>query len=199
MKKAFILLFVLLPFYVMAIDDVSMEAYEQPYGERASISLKNNTNEPIRNVSFLLNYLDAKGNPISYEEFSIKIDIAPGKTKMIKISGPGLLDFYSIGSKGYHGDAKGYKVTYELQRYNLESNETNEANTDNVESIPSHITPTFSIFESIFFILFFIGIFVLVGAMAKRRNRNPILWVFLSFIFTPILMILLLAIIGKSE
>ncbi len=196
MKKAFTLLFVLLPFYLMAIDDVSMEAYDQPYGERASISLKNNTNEPIRNVSFLLNYLDAKGNPISYEEFSIKIDIAPGKTKMIKISGPGSYDFYSIGSKGYHGDAKGYRVTYELQRYNLE---TNEENTDNVESIPSLITPTFSIYESIFFILFFIGIFVLVGAMAKRRNRNPLLWVFLSMIFTPILIILLLAIIGRSK
>ena len=194
MKKTILLLFVLLPFYVMAIDDVSMEAYDQPWGEKASISLKNNTNGPIRNVSFLLNYLDAKGKPISYEEYSINIDIAPGKTKLTKINGPGLTDFYSIGSNGYHGDAKGYKVTYELKGYNYDESTSTEGYPLN------HDGPNqFDAYFYIIFFLFFIGFFVLVGAMAKRRNRNPILWVFLSFIFTPILMILLLAIIGKSE
>lgn len=44
-----------------------------------------------------------------------------------------------------------------------------------------------------------IGSFVLVAVMAKNRNRDPVTWVLLSLIGTPILMCFILLIAGKYK
>ncbi len=199
MKRLLLCILFIIPLYAMAIDDVSMVSYDQPQGERAAISLKNNTNDTIRNVDFLLNYLDAKGNPFSYEEFSINIEIAPGKTKMTKIKGPGILDYYSIGSKGYHGDAKGYKVTYEFKGYNLKKSTTNKTSDYSGYFFDDRRNGGYSSLTSIIFLITYVALLALVGSMARKRNRSALLWIALSLGFTPFVIIIILAIIGKSE
>lgn len=44
----------------------------------------------------------------------------------------------------------------------------------------------------------YVGFYVLVAIMAQRRNRSAALWLLLSFIATPILVILILLVIGKA-
>ena len=41
--------------------------------------------------------------------------------------------------------------------------------------------------------------YILVAVMAQKRNRSVVIWVFLSLIATPLLMILILLVIGKNE
>lgn len=44
-----------------------------------------------------------------------------------------------------------------------------------------------------------IGLYVLVAVMAQKRNRSIVVWVLLSLLGTPLLMIIILLIIGKKE
>lgn len=44
-----------------------------------------------------------------------------------------------------------------------------------------------------------VGMYVLVAIMAQRRNRNPAIWVLLSFIGTPFLICIILLAIGKNR
>ena len=65
---------------------VTLESYEQSWLDyEATLALKNNTSEEIRNVTFLITYLDMSGKELDYEEFFKKINILPGKTKKLDI------------------------------------------------------------------------------------------------------------------
>lgn len=44
-----------------------------------------------------------------------------------------------------------------------------------------------------------IGMYVLVAMMAKHRHREVALWLLLSFIFSPLLIIIILLCIGEDE
>ncbi len=44
-----------------------------------------------------------------------------------------------------------------------------------------------------------IGLYVLVAVMAKNRHREVVLWVLLSFLASPILIIIILLCIGDDE
>ena len=44
-----------------------------------------------------------------------------------------------------------------------------------------------------------VGLYVLVAVMAKDRNRRVVVWILLSLLATPILMIIILLVIGKNE
>ena len=57
---------------------------------------------------------------------------------------------------------------------------------------------TVAVIGIIFIVGIYFGWYVLVAVMAKHRNRNAALWVLLSLIGTPLLMIILLC-IGKDE
>ena len=50
-----------------------------------------------------------------------------------------------------------------------------------------------------FFKAFVIGAYVMVALMAKSRKRNIILWLLLSIIASPILIIIILFCIGDAE
>lgn len=45
----------------------------------------------------------------------------------------------------------------------------------------------------------YVGLYVLVALMAKRRNRSAALWVIVSLLATPLLAIIILLCIGKSN
>ena len=45
----------------------------------------------------------------------------------------------------------------------------------------------------------FVGLYVLVAVMAKQRRRSAALWVLLSLVTTPFLVMLILLCIGKAS
>ena len=73
---------------VFAVDssDISFVSYEQGWlDSKGTLALKNNTTEEIRNVKFLITYLDMSGNELDYEEYERRVTIAPGMTKKLDI------------------------------------------------------------------------------------------------------------------
>lgn len=44
-----------------------------------------------------------------------------------------------------------------------------------------------------------LGLYVLVAKVAQEQNRNVVVWLLLSFLTSPLLIILILLAIGKSE
>ena len=57
----------------------------------------------------------------------------------------------------------------------------------------------FLILAAIAVITLVIGLYVLVAIMAKNRHREVAIWVLLSFIASPILIIIILLCIGDDE
>ncbi len=61
-----------------------MVSYEQGWLDSdGTLALKNNTDRNINNVSFRITYLDMSGNALDYEEYSLRVDTAPGMTRKI--------------------------------------------------------------------------------------------------------------------
>ena len=68
------------------LNAVSMISYEQGWlDNEGTLALKNNTNEDISNVTYRITYLDMKGNPLDYEEYTSEIDVSPGMTKKVNV------------------------------------------------------------------------------------------------------------------
>lgn len=83
--------------------DITMVSYEQGWLDSSgTLALKNNSSEEIKNVVFLITYLDMSGNELDYEEFTRRVSIAPGMTKKLDI--PAYEHEYSvtIGHKNRH-------------------------------------------------------------------------------------------------
>ena len=54
-----------------------MVTYEQGWMDtNGALSLKNNTGVEVKNVVFLITYLDMSGNELDYEEFNKSVSIA---------------------------------------------------------------------------------------------------------------------------
>ena len=179
--------------------DINMVSYEQSWLDNmGTIYLKNNTSEDIYNVSFVLEYLDMEDNPMHYETFSYNIDIAPGMTKKLDIPAyePNRRYHY-YKTKDQFGNPA-FKLRYILKDYNSKVNKT----TNNLSS--PHIEHSNDINISFILIFLFIlgiyvGMYVLVAVMAQRRNRNPAIWLLLSFIATPLLICIILFAIGSAN
>ncbi len=183
---------------------VSMASYVQgSLDSNGTIALKNNTDEDIRNVTFILEYLDMQGNPMDYETFSLNIDIAPGMTKKIDVPA-----YEGERHYRYYKDKEdlgfpAFKINYELKSYN-----------DNKEAVRGPICigtaqedhdsdDTFKatllvIIITVVLLSIYIGMYVLVAVMAQRRNRNPAIWLLLSFLATPFLICIILLAVGKD-
>ncbi len=79
MKKLFLfILFIVQVAFVSAVDnEVSMVSYEQNWiDDQGTIALKNNTDNEVMSVSFMITYLDMNGNQLDYKEFKIFIVFA---------------------------------------------------------------------------------------------------------------------------
>lgn len=62
-----------------------------------------------------------------------------------------------------------------------------------------------ALFSSLFFLIvaliclaIYVGLYVCVAKMAQDRRRNPVLWLILSFLGTPLLMCIILYCIGDA-
>ena len=174
--------------------DVTMVSYEQSWKDlQGTLALRNNTEEEIKNVVFLITYLDMSGNEVDYEEFSKEVSIAPGMTKKIDITAyEHNRCYHYYKSEGVY-DNTSFKIKFQLKDYNVEPNE-----------LPGSGNGLHSYWFMSIIVLFIaigitVGIFVLVAVMAKKRNRNAALWILLSIIATPMLVIIILLCIGKAE
>lgn len=194
---------------------VSMVSYEQgSFDSEGTLALKNNTNETIQNISFTITYLDMKGTPLDNEDFFLNVDIEPRMTKKVNITAyehARNYHYYQTPDKGSGHPA--FKIRYKLKDYNFanaDENALQAADEDAVETeesrLPSIILPSLDMLTTpigitsiLVIIAITIGIYVLVGVLAKRRNRSVLLWILLGLTTTPLLAIIILLCIGPAE
>lgn len=196
---------------------VTMVSYEQSWLDtEGTLALRNNLNEDIHNVVFQIIYLDMSDNPLDYEEFSKKVDIAPGMTKKIDIPAYEYARHYHYykTKDEFHNPA--FKIKFKLKSYNErevvdvpaveDTGELNEEADDLKvgEGFPDMLVLGSGLVTWGFLIVFFViaisvGLYVLVAVMAQRRNRSVVAWILISLIATPLLSIVLLLFIGKDR
>ena len=215
-KKRFViaLLSIFLALTAYAVDkdlekDITMVSYEQGWlDSEGTLALKNNSSEEVKNVVFLITYLDMSGNELDYEEFSRRVSIAPGMTKKVDI--PAYehdRNYHYFKSENMPGGSPSFKIKFQLKDYNIEEEVAEESIDDNPLSTYSYdrssenegLYMIIAIVGLLFFIGITIGLYVLVAVMAQKRNRSVVVWVLLSLIATPLLMIIILLAIGKNE
>ncbi|MBQ4916920.1 MAG: hypothetical protein IIU72_03055 [Muribaculaceae bacterium] len=183
-------------------NDITMVSYEQSWLDyEGTIALKNNTNTKIENIVFQITYFDMSGNELDYEEFTENIEINPKKTKKINIPA------YERG-RSYHyyktpdGERRTkFKIQFKLIDYNVESSAFSTRGIELYEHDKQN--PLIYIICAIAIMLFVLGItigsYVLVALMAQKRNRNAALWVLLSIVASPLLVIIILLCIGNDD
>ena len=197
MKRKLIMLVVLLMVAVISfaqeVTGVRMIGYEQSYLDRkATIALKNETDETIRNVSFQLIYSDMSDQPMDYKDFHEKVEIEPGMVKKLDIEAYERMrnyEYYKSASE--YGSHQKFKVQFKLKAVNEPS------------FLDIDPDDTFFYFGmlilAVVLVLGNIGLFMIVGFMAKRRSRSVLLWLLISLFITPFLCIFVLLAAGDSS
>ena len=188
--------------------DITMVSYEQSWKDsQGTLALKNNTSEEIRNVVFLITYLDMSGKELDYEEFLKIVDIAPGMTRKLDISAyEHGRNYHYYKSEGLY-DNTSFKIKFQLKDYNVEEEVVEESIDDNPLSTYDYerssgnegLYMIIAIVALLFVIGITVGLYVLVAVMAQKRNRSVVVWILLSLLATPLLMIIILLVIGKNE
>lgn len=209
MKRFWIFLIGLVAFCTQGIaadadvEAVSMMSYEQEWlDHEATIALRNNTDQAIHNVTFVLDYLDMNGVPMDYKTYSYSIDIAPGKTKKLDIPAYEADRHYEYyKSKNGYSDHIKFKVQFTLSEYNSET--LSAADVSSEESMGDFIVYLLMIVLGVCCLLGVFGLviwlYAIVGRMAKNRNRDSTIWVLLALVFTPITIMLVLYIVGPKK
>ncbi len=192
------------------VNALRMASYEQTWSDnQGTLALKNNTKHTIYNVRYRLTYFDMKGNPMDYKDFYTEIEIAPGMTKKVNVEGYECDRNYSYYlSEACPSHPKKFKISYETLAYNQTEESCVQLNTDalltkespisEMDDEPTYLNNVVMIIIMLFVLAGYVGFYVLVAIMAQRRNRSAALWLLLSFIATPILVILILLVIGKA-
>lgn len=206
--------FVLLQSFAVPSDNanaVSMVSYEQNWiDSRGTLALKNNTSEAIHNVTFLITYLDMSGRELDYEEFFEEVEIEPGKTKKIDIDAYEHDRYYHYyKSENSPTGSPAFKIKFELKEYNSAKSSTDSRyrdpfDTDDTESDKSSghgegATILIAVIVGILIVAAIVGLYALVAIMAKKRNRNVVLWVLLSMFASPLLIIIILLAVGEDD
>lgn len=188
--------------------DITMVSYEQRWLDgHGTLALKNNSSETVKNVVFLITYLDMAGNELDYEEFTIHVSIAPGMTKKLDIPAyEHNRNYHYYKSENMPGGSPAFKIKFQLKDYNVEekvveSIDDNPLNSYDYDRSSENegLTLIIAIVAILFFIGIPIGLYVLVAVMAQKRNRSVVVWVLLSLLATPLLIIIILLAIGKNE
>ena len=188
--------------------DITMVSYEQGWLDSSgTLALKNNSSEEVKNVVFLISYLDMSGNELDYEEFTRRVSIAPGMTKKLDI--PAYehdRNYHYYKSENMPGGSPAFKIKFQLKDYNVE-----EVADESIDDIPfstynydnlsgnEGLYYIIAIGGILFFIVMTVGLYVLAAVMAQERNRSVVVWVLLSLLITPLLVIIILLAIGKNE
>ena len=190
--------------------DITMVSYEQGWLDSSgTLALKNNSSEEVKNVVFLITYLDMSGKELDYEEFSGQVSIAPGMTRKLDIPAyEHSRNYHYYKSENMPSGSPAFKIKFQLKDYNVEeevTESTDESSFDRLNNSSSTGCANGSLYIIIgivgllFFIGINVGLYVLVAFMAQKRNRSVVAWILLSLIATPLLMIIILLAIGKNE
>lgn len=189
------------------LNAVTLISYEQGWlDDKGTLALKNNTNEDIHNVTYRITYLDMKGNALDYEDFSSDVEIAPGMTKKVNVTAYEHNRYYSY----YRSEARGYdphrfKIKFKLTGYNTAEEKASETffadtpTSSNRASNDAGWIIALLALGFLFVIGLYIGMYALVALMAKNRNRNAALWIFISLIGTPLIAIVVLLCLGDAD
>lgn len=189
--------------------DITMVSYEQGWlDSEGTLALKNNSSEEVKNLVFLITYLDMSGNELDYEEFTRRVSIAPGMTKILDI--PAYehgRNYHYYKSENMPGGSPSFKIKFQLKDYNVEEEVAEESIDDNPLSTYDNdcssgnqgLYTIIAIVGLLSVIGIAVGLYVLVAVMAQKRNRSVVVWVLLSLLGTPLLMIIFLLAIGKNE
>lgn len=189
---------------------VEMVSYEQGWTDSyGTIALKNNTSGNLHNVTFTLEYLDMNGRQLDYETFTRDIEIAPGKTKKLDIPAYEHARYYHYYKTKDDFGNPAFKLRFELNDYKItepklsasgsSAQEETDSDTAAGENNENHGIAAIVLLV-ILLICFgvYIGMYVLVGVMAKKRHRSVFLWVTLSFFMTPLTVCIILLAIGRK-
>lgn len=212
-------LFTLSPVYAISKDSlnaVTMVSYEQSWlDSNGTLALKNNTQSEIRNVTFQITYLDMSGNPLDYEEFVRNVTIAPGMTKKVDI--PAYehdRHYHYYKSENMPSGSPAFKVKFDLKDYNSGLSEVRSEDNDLMSGLDSYIddyevdkentgialgAAAIGLFICLIIVGIMVGLYVLVAVMAKKRNRNVALWVLLSILASPLIIIIILLVVGEDN
>lgn len=184
------------------LNAVTMVSYEQGWlDSEGTLALKNNTKEDIFNVTYRITYLDMKGNPLDYEEYTSEIDVAPGMTKKVNIPAYERERQYSYyNSEAIPSHPHRFKIKFEVTAYNTLDEENDLQNSLQTGDVPYNDTGIICMVAMLGLMALgaYVGMYVLVAVMANRRNRNAALWVLVSILATPLLAIVLLLCLGKQ-
>ncbi len=181
--------------------DITMVSYEQSWlDNNGTLALKNNTGEEVKNISFLITYLDMSGKELDYKEFFKNITIAPGMTKKLDIPAyESDRHYHYYKTKDNYGHPS-FKIKFKLKGYNIEKTEkSNFVSEDSVTDDSEWLYIILTLVGILIFISISVGLYILVAIMAQKRNRSVVAWVLLSLIATPLLMIIILLCIGDSQ
>lgn len=181
--------------------DITMISYEQSWlDNNGTLALKNNTGEEVKNISFLITYLDMSGKELDYKEFFKNITIAPGMTKKLDIPAyESDRHYHYYKTKDNYGHPS-FKIKFKLKGYNIEKTEkSNFVSEDSVTDDSEWLYIILTLVGILIFISISVGLYILVAIMAQKRNRSVVAWVLLSLIATPLLMIIILLCIGDSQ
>ncbi len=190
---------------------VEMVSYEQGWTDSyGTIALKNNTSGDLHNVTFTLEYLDMNGRQVDYETFTRDIEIAPGKTKKLDIPAYEHARYYHYYKTKDDFGNPAFKLRFELNDYKIREPKVSGSNcgsgyegtasdTAAGENNENHGIAAIVLLVILMICLgVFIGMYVLVGVMAKKRHRSVFLWVTLSFFMTPLTVCIILLAIGRK-
>ena len=186
---------------------VTLISYEQSYSDyEGTLALRNNTEVLVENVAFQIIYLDMQGNQLDYKDFYREVEIAPGMARKVDIPAYEHDRYYNYyKSEALYG-SRSFKIRFRLLGYNLPqesiSEEVEMGRTTTRHNGAEDGNPFWGLFSLFFMLLILgacIGIFVLVAVMAKQRGRSVVLWLILSIFATPILAIILLLCLGRSD
>lgn len=194
---------------------VTMVSYEQSWLDaNGTLALRNNTSEGVTNVVFLITYLDMSGNELDYEEYTVEVDIAPGMTKKVDIPAyEHRRDYHYYKSRGNYGGSPAFNIKFQLEDYNVDLDELEEDSLSDTRlglldeteydsddgSARRFLNSILPILAAILAIGFIIGLYVLIAVMARERHRSAGLWVLLSLVVSPFLIILILLIVGEGR
>ena len=102
--------------------DITMVSYEQGWlDSEGTLALKNNSSEEVKNVVFLITYLDMSGNELDYKEFTRRVNIASGMTRKLDIPAyEHSRNYHYYKSENMPGGSPSFKIKFKLKDYNVE-------------------------------------------------------------------------------